>query len=166
MSKTKTLINNWSLKIAMCALVAAGAPLAPSAGVAVKADSVIDTFATPDFQNGIAISSDGTLIAYTEQGTYKVHFLDSDLNLLRSTVTLTDPYQIIIDSTKTFAYMLAINGAVDAADVIVVVPALLILIRSVGDAKPSAVVWNTSRPGMSLAPGVPSTSQRMSAALL
>ena len=111
MSKTKTLINNWSLKIAMCALVAAGAPLAPSAGVAVKADSVIDTFATPDFQNGIAISSDGTLIAYAEQGTYKVHFLDSDLNLLRSTVTLTDPYQIIIDSTKTFAYMLAINGA-------------------------------------------------------
>ena len=111
MSKTKTRINNWSLKIALCALVAAGAPLAPSAGVAVKADSVIDTFATPEFQNGIAISTDGTLIAYAEQGTYKVHFLDSDLNLLRSTVTLTDPYAIIIDSTKTFAYVLAINGS-------------------------------------------------------
>lgn len=111
MLKTKALKNNWSLKIAMCALVVAGAPLAPSAGVAVKADSVIDTFATPDFQNGIAISTDGTLIAYAEQGTYKVHFLDSDLNLLRSTVTLTDPYAIIIDSTKTFAYVLAINGS-------------------------------------------------------
>lgn len=111
MARTKYFKNNRTLKIAMCALVAAGASLVPGAGVAVNADSVIDTVATPDFQNGIAISSDGTLIAYAEQGTYKVHFLDSDLNLLRSTVTLTDPNAIIIDSTKTFAYVLAVNGA-------------------------------------------------------
>ena len=110
MARTKSFINNWALKIAMCALIAAGAPLVPSAGVVVKADSVIDTTVTPDFQGGIAISSDGTLIAYAEQGTYKVHFLDSDLNLLRSTVTLTDPNAIIIDSTKTFAYVMAVNG--------------------------------------------------------
>ena len=111
MVRTKSFIKNWSLKIALCALVATGVPLVPSAGVLVKADLVIDTVVTPDFQNGIAISSDGTLIAYAEQGTYKVHFLDSDLNLLRSTVTLTDPNAIIIDSTKTFAYVMAINGA-------------------------------------------------------
>jgi len=110
MARTKSSINKWSLKIAVCALVVAGAPLVPSASVVVKSDSVIDTIATPDFQNGIAISSDGTLIAYAEQDTYKVHFLDSDLNLLRSTVTLTDPNAIIIDSTKTFAYVMAVNG--------------------------------------------------------
>ena len=110
MAKTKSFINKWALKIALCALVATGVPLVPSAGVVVKADSVIDTTVTPDFQGGIAISSDGTLIAYAEQGTNKVHFLDSDLNLLRSTVTLTDPNTIIIDSTKTFAYVMAING--------------------------------------------------------
>jgi hypothetical protein len=34
---------------------------------------------------------------------------------------------------------------------------LVILIRSVGELAPSAVVENTRRPGMSLAPGVPST---------
>jgi LPXTG-motif cell wall-anchored protein len=111
MARTKSFINKWALKIALCALVAAGAPLVPRAGVVVNADSVIDTTVTPDFQNGIAISSDGTLIAYAEQGTYKVHFLDSDLNLLRSTVALTDPNAIIIDSTKTFAYVMAVNGA-------------------------------------------------------
>ena len=110
MAKTKSFINKWALKIALCALVATGVPLVPSAGVLVKADLVIDTVVTPDFQNGIAISSDGTLIAYAEQGTYKVHFLDSDLNLLRSTVALTDPNAIIIDSTKTFAYVMAVNG--------------------------------------------------------
>lgn len=77
----------------------------------VDADTVIDTVSTPDFQNGIAISNDGSLIAYAEQGTYKVHFLDSDLNLLRSTAVLTDPYAVTIDGTKTFAYVLAINGS-------------------------------------------------------
>ena len=36
-------------------------------------------------------------------------------------------------------------------------PAEVILIRSVGEDAPSAVVENTRRPGMSFAPGVPST---------
>ena len=43
-------------------------------------------------------------------------------------------------------------------------PALVILIRSAGELAPSAVVENTRRPGMSLAPGVPSTSAKMFAA--
>ena len=39
-----------------------------------------------------------------------------------------------------------------------------ILIRSVGELAPSAVVENTSLAGMSLAPGVPSTAAKMEAA--
>lgn len=115
-------LSRWSKLFgcfAVLVFAAVGASLVFSSGLDVRADTVIDTVTTPDFQNGIAISADGSLIAYAEQGTYKVHFLDSDLNLLRSTATLTDPYGIIIDSTKTFAYVIAVNGqsiyAIDVA---------------------------------------------------
>lgn len=106
-------ISRWSKLFgcfAVLVFAAVGASIVFSSGLDVRADTVIDTVTTPDFQNGIAISTDGSLIAYAEQGTYKVHFLDSDLNLLRSTATLIDPYGVIIDSTKTFAYVIAING--------------------------------------------------------
>ena len=60
-----------------------------------------------------------------------------------------------------------VTGVLRAKDPVnVVKPTLLILIRSVGDAAPSAVVENTRRPGMSFVPGVPSTSVRIDAALM
>jgi len=87
-------------------LVAVG-PLMP-----VQADTIIDSIATEAYTNAVTVSPDGSLVAYTEQSTNKVHFLDSTLTLIRSSSAMMDPNTVIIDSTNTYAYVGARNGQV------------------------------------------------------
>ena len=80
-------------------------PLTP-----VQADTIIDSLATPAYTNTVTVSPDGSLVAYTEQSTNKVHFLDSSLDLISSSSALLDPFTVIIDSTNTYAYVGSRNG--------------------------------------------------------
>lgn len=78
----------------------------------VNADTIIDSIAIEAYTNTVTVSPDGSLVAYTEQSTNKVHFLDSTLTLIRSSSAMMDPNTVIIDSTNTYAYVGARNGQV------------------------------------------------------
>ena len=80
-------------------------PLTP-----VQADTIIDSITTEAYTNTVTVSPDGSLVAYTEQSTNKVHFLDSTLTLIRSSSAMLDPNTVVIDSTNTYAYVGARNG--------------------------------------------------------
>jgi DNA-binding beta-propeller fold protein YncE len=76
----------------------------------IYADTETSTFATDPYFNDLVVSDDGSIIAYTDQNTNKVHFLDSNLQLIRSSAVLMDPDRIVIDSTNTYAYVGSRNG--------------------------------------------------------
>ena len=76
----------------------------------IYADTETSTFATDPSFNDLVVSDDGSIIAYTDQNTNKVHFLDSNLQLIRSSAVLMDPDRIVIDSTNTYAYVGSRNG--------------------------------------------------------
>ena len=92
---------------ALALLLAAGLGLQAQSA---SADTEVASTPVPDFTNSIAISADGSIIAYSDQTNNKVHFLTNNLLETSSSQSFTDPYNLVIDPTNTFAYVGQING--------------------------------------------------------
>ena len=71
----------------------------------------------------------------------------------------------VLDATCNCGVLVPV-GFVTPSLVIMTLPFESMRSLSVDEFASSAVVWNTSRPGISFAPGVPSTSPLISAALV
>jgi hypothetical protein len=132
--------------------------------------------------------SDGFLQRSSQQG-HQLGLVDAlVLKLVPESLNWIDPFRLplclkttasrlplcVLEKLRTDGCVVVLLAGVKIAPKVFIVvsveliqtaPVLVILIRSVGELAPSAVVENNRRPGMSLAPGVPSTQALICAAM-